>query len=206
MYSCSSAGRDGCQRWPVSSRSARARKSSGWASSSQMNRTKGGSAPRPRAADPPSSKARAGSQGNTRRRGGGPLRSGRNPLSETDGGKQMEGNSPGKSPQARSGGLRLLLPSSELLLLPVSRGRGVKPRVRRQGERCFRREGRSFMDDIDGMCDGRRGPSWPTCRDLLSSSAALGRAGLQTMELEEAPSDDRSGTRSASSADHDGVG
>src|SRR6516165_3336830 len=32
-----------------------------------------------------------------------------------------------------------------------------------------------------------RVPSWPTCRDLLSSCVALGRAGLQTMELEEAP-------------------
>ena len=43
------------------------------------------------------------------------------------------------------------------------------------------------------------------CRDLLSSSAALVRAGVETVELEEAPSDDRNGTRSASSADHCGV-
>src|SRR5215207_7288686 len=53
--------------------------------------------------------------------------------------------------------------------------------------------------DIDGMC---RGLSWRTGRDLLSSSAELVRAGLQTVELEEAPCDDRNGTRSASSADH----
>ena len=46
------------------------------------------------------------------------------------------------------------------------------------------------------------GSSWPRCRDLLSSSAELVRAGVQTVELEEAPSDDRNGTRSASSADH----
>jgi CheY-like chemotaxis protein len=66
------------------------------------------------------------------------------------------------------------------------------------------------MDDpsvhIDGMCNANPIPSGPTCRDLLSSSAALGRAGLQTMELEEAPVDNPNGTRPASSADHDGVG
>ena len=49
-------------------------------------------------------------------------------------------------------------------------------------------------------------PSGPSCRDPLSSSAALGRAGLQTMELEEAPNDNPNGTRSASSADHHRVG
>jgi hypothetical protein len=37
-------------------------------------------------------------------------------------------------------------------------------------------------------------PSDLTCRDLLSSSADLVRAGVQTVELEEAPSDDRNGT------------
>ena len=50
------------------------------------------------------------------------------------------------------------------------------------------------------------GPSGPSCRDPLSSSAALGRAGLRTMELEEAPNDDPNGTRSASRADHNRVG
>ena len=49
-------------------------------------------------------------------------------------------------------------------------------------------------------------PSGPSGRDPLSSSAALGRAGLRTMELEEAPSDNPIGTRSASSADHHRVG
>src|SRR5215204_6339942 len=53
------------------------------------------------------------------------------------------------------------------------------------------------------MCS--RVPSELACRDLLSSSAALVRAGVETVELEEAPSDDRNGTRSASSADHRGV-
>ena len=37
-------------------------------------------------------------------------------------------------------------------------------------------------------------PSDPTCRDLLSSSAARVRAGVQTVELEEAPSEHRDGT------------
>ena len=37
-------------------------------------------------------------------------------------------------------------------------------------------------------------PSDPTCRDLLSSSAERVRAGCLTVELEEAPSDDRNGT------------
>jgi nucleoside-diphosphate-sugar epimerase len=36
--------------------------------------------------------------------------------------------------------------------------------------------------------------STPTCRDLLSSSAVSGRAGVQTMELEEAPCEHRNGT------------
>src|SRR5450755_2638248 len=49
-------------------------------------------------------------------------------------------------------------------------------------------------------------PSGPSCRDPLSSSAALGRAGLQTMELEEAPDGNPNGTRSASSADHHRLG
>ena len=49
-------------------------------------------------------------------------------------------------------------------------------------------------------------PSGRSCRDPLSSSAALGRAGLQTMELEEAPDGNPNGTRSASSADHHRVG
>jgi hypothetical protein len=53
--------------------------------------------------------------------------------------------------------------------------------------------------DIDGMC---RAPSWRMCRDLLTSSAGLVRAGVQAVELGEAPSDDRNGTRSASSAYH----
>ena len=43
---------------------------------------------------PPSSKAQAGSQGNSRGRGGGLCAQGRNPWSETDGGKHKEGNSP----------------------------------------------------------------------------------------------------------------
>jgi hypothetical protein len=37
-------------------------------------------------------------------------------------------------------------------------------------------------------------PSDPTCRDLLSSSAERVRAGVQTVELEEAPSEHRNGT------------
>ena len=37
-------------------------------------------------------------------------------------------------------------------------------------------------------------PSDPTCRDLLSSSAERVRAGCLTVELEEAPDDDRNGT------------
>ena len=37
-------------------------------------------------------------------------------------------------------------------------------------------------------------PSAPTCRDLLSSSAERVRAGVQTVELEEAPSEHRNGT------------
>ena len=49
-------------------------------------------------------------------------------------------------------------------------------------------------------------PSGSSCRDPLSSSAALGRAGLQTMELEEAPDGNPNGTRSASSADHHRLG
>jgi hypothetical protein len=61
--------------------------------------------------------------------------------------------------------------------------------------------------DIDVMCNAPDpAPSGPTCRDLLSSSAALDRAGLQTVELEEAPNDNPNGTRSASSADHDRLG
>jgi hypothetical protein len=42
--------------------------------------------------------------------------------------------------------------------------------------------------------DVMSGPSDPTCRDLLSSSAERVRAGVQTMELEEAPSEHRNGT------------
>jgi hypothetical protein len=73
------------------------------------------------------------------RRGGGLLRSWKKPIernrwSETNGGKQAW-----QSPQERSGGSGFLLPSSELPKLPVSRGRAVLPRVRRQGERCLRR-------------------------------------------------------------------
>ena len=49
-------------------------------------------------------------------------------------------------------------------------------------------------------------PSGSLCRDPLGSSAALGRAGLQTMELEEAPDGNPNGTRSASSADHHRLG
>ena len=41
-----------------------------------------------------------------------------------------------------------------------------------------------------------------TCRDLLSSSAERVRAGVQTVELEEAPCEHRNGTWPASSADH----
>src|SRR6266576_817484 len=37
-------------------------------------------------------------------------------------------------------------------------------------------------------------PSDPTCRDLLSSSAERVRAGFETVELEEAPSEHRNGT------------
>ena len=37
-------------------------------------------------------------------------------------------------------------------------------------------------------------PSDPTCRDLLSSSAERVRAGVQTVELEEAPDEHRNGT------------
>jgi hypothetical protein len=37
-------------------------------------------------------------------------------------------------------------------------------------------------------------PSDPTCRDLLSSSAERVRAGVQTVELEEAPCEHRNGT------------
>jgi predicted enzyme related to lactoylglutathione lyase len=37
-------------------------------------------------------------------------------------------------------------------------------------------------------------PSDPTCRDVLSSSADRVRAGCLTVELEEAPDDDRNGT------------
>ena len=37
-------------------------------------------------------------------------------------------------------------------------------------------------------------PSDPTCRDLLSSSAERVRAGLVTVELEEAPGEHRNGT------------
>src|SRR3954451_11500772 len=68
--------------------------------------------------------------------------------------------------------------------------------------RCVaRRRSRDVRRDlIDGMSSWA--PSEPACRDLLSSSAALVRAGIQTVELEEAPIDDRNGTRSASSADH----
>jgi hypothetical protein len=36
--------------------------------------------------------------------------------------------------------------------------------------------------------------SGPTCRDLLSSSAERVRAGVQTVELEEAPGEHRNGT------------
>ena len=36
--------------------------------------------------------------------------------------------------------------------------------------------------------------STPTCRDLLSSSAERVRAGVQTVELEEAPCEHRNGT------------
>ena len=50
-------------------------------------------------------------------------------------------------------------------------------------------------------CAGR-GLSWRRCRDLLSSSAELGPRRRWTVELEEAPSDDRNGTRPAPSADH----
>jgi hypothetical protein len=37
-------------------------------------------------------------------------------------------------------------------------------------------------------------PSDQTCRDLLSSSAERVRAGVQTVELEEAPCEHRNGT------------
>jgi hypothetical protein len=44
--------------------------------------------------------------------------------------------------------------------------------------------------------------SAPTCRDLLSSSAARVRVGVQTVELEEALCEHRNGTGSASRTDH----
>jgi hypothetical protein len=77
---------------------------------------------RRKAADPPFSKAQAGRQGNTLRRGGGLLRPWRKPIernrwSETHGGKHAW-----QSPQARSGGSGLLLPSSDL---PCSRFHAV---------------------------------------------------------------------------------
>jgi len=50
------------------------------------------------------------------------------------------------------------------------------------------RDTRAEMKDV--MCM----TSDVTCRDLLSSSAERVRAGLVTVELEEAPVDDRNGT------------
>jgi hypothetical protein len=95
---------------------------------------------RRKAADPPSSKAQAGRQGNTLRRGGCLLRSWKKPIernrwSETNGGKQAW-----QSPEARSGDIWAAASHERSVLLPVSRGRGVKAVGRRQGERCFRRE------------------------------------------------------------------
>jgi hypothetical protein len=79
MYSCSSDGRDGCQRCPVSSWSARARKSSRWASSWQMKRTNGGLVRSPKRRTPflesPGAERKPG-----RGRGGGLLRSRAKPI------------------------------------------------------------------------------------------------------------------------------
>ena len=44
-----------------------------------------------------------------------------------------------------------------------------------------------FRDSKPGPKDVMSSPSDPTCRDLLSSSAERVRAGLVTVELEEAP-------------------
>ncbi len=46
----------------------------------------------------------------------------------------------------------------------------------------------------DELKDGMSSLSTHTCRDLLSSSADRCRAGVQTVELEEVPCDDRNGT------------
>ena len=46
----------------------------------------------------------------------------------------------------------------------------------------------------EGLKDVMSSSSDPTCRDLLSSSAERVRAGVQTVELEEAPCEHRNGT------------
>ena len=53
-------------------------------------------------------------------------------------------------------------------------------------------------------CAGR-GLSWRTVGTSSAQARSVVRAGVQTVELEEAPCDDRNGTRSAPSADHRGV-
>jgi hypothetical protein len=55
-------------------------------------------------------------------------------------------------------------------------------------EKRLLRELHRYLKDVMSI------PSDPTCRDLLSSSAERVRAGCSTVELEEAPSDDRNGT------------
>jgi hypothetical protein len=54
--------------------------------------------------------------------------------------------------------------------------------------------GRPRVEARRNMKDVMSSPSDTTCRDLLSSSAERVRAGLVTVELEEAPCEHRNGT------------
>ena len=82
----------------------------------------------------------------------------------------------GRSCRARRG--RLTAPATALASLFVA----LRARLNRRA------------DDFGLTKDVMSSPSDPTCRDLLSSSAARVRAGLVTVELEEAPCEHRNGT------------